>query len=158
MGLFLHMRISLLSPWSLKLDRRESIHFYNHFVDVDTQEIVVFGSKGWLMYSPTHSALTCLSLCCSCHLLKLDGFPSQVCPQEHLEHPFQCPLLPAEVQSSDATLAAMEATTTPGLSRECLQNSTSNKKDVKLLWFLWCKHIPRTCSAAAVPSAVQWQD
>lgn len=97
MGLFLQRYISLLSPLSLnplKLDKRESIHFYNHFVEVDTQEIVVFGSKGWLMYSPTHRALTFLSLCCSCHLLKLDGFPSQVCPQEHLEHPFPAPSPP----------------------------------------------------------------
>lgn len=116
MSLFLKTPISPLSPLSLKplkLDRRQSIHFYYQFVDVDTQEIAAFCSKGWLMDSPTHRALPCLSLCCSSCLLKLDG---QVCPQEHLEHLFPVPSPPEKAQSSDDTQAAMEATTTPGLS------------------------------------------
>lgn len=142
MGLFLQRYISLWSPLSLnplKLDKRESIHFYNHFVEVDTQEIVIFGSKGWLMYSPTHRALTFLSLCCSCHLLKLDGFPSQVCPQEHLEHPFPAPSPPCRGTIQwcyPGCYGGHHLWLPPHLSRECWQSRTSKKKDVKLLWFL----------------------
>lgn len=41
-----------------------------------------------------------------------------------------------------------------------LQSCTTNKKDVKftVMSAVWCKHIPWTCSASAVPFVVQWQE
>lgn len=149
-----YKHISLLSPFSLKplkLDRRESICFYNHSVYVDIQEIAVFCSKGWLMYSPTHRALPYLSLCCSSHLLQLDGFPSQVCPQEHLGYPFPVPSPPCR-----GTIQWWH----PGGHGGYRAAPPIKRMDVKftVMSAVWRKHIPWTCSASAVPFVVHWQE